>query len=32
MTSMHFVLEDDEVIKSDRVKLGIVDRIEITGR
>ena len=29
MTSMHFVLEDDEVIKSDRIKLGFVDRIEI---
>jgi len=32
MTSMHFVLEDDEVIKNDRIKLGFVDRIEITKR
>ncbi len=32
MTSMHFILEDDEVIKNDRVKLGLVDRIEICKR
>ena len=32
MTSMHFILEDDEVIKNDRVKLGLVDRIEICRR
>ena len=30
--SMHFILEDDEVIKNDRVKLGLVDRIEICRR
>lgn len=32
MTSMHFILEDDEVIKKDRTKLGLVDRIEICKR
>lgn len=32
MTGMHFILEDDEVIKSDRIKLGFVDRIEICKR
>lgn len=32
MTSMHFILEDDEVIKSDRTKLGFVDRIQICKR
>jgi ArsR family transcriptional regulator len=32
MTSMHFILEDDEVIKNDRIKLGFVNRIEICKR
>ncbi len=32
MTGMHFILEDDETIKSDRIKLGFVDRLEITKR
>ena len=32
MTGMHFILEDDEVIKSDRIKLGFVDRFEICKR
>ena len=32
ITALHFLLEGDEVIKSDRVKLGFVDRIEITKK
>lgn len=32
MTAFHFMAEDDEMIKEDRIKLGIVDRIEITNR
>lgn len=32
MTSMHFVLENDDTINNDRIKLGFVDRIEITKR
>lgn len=32
ITGMHFMLEDDDVIKNDRIKLGFVNRIEITKR
>jgi ArsR family transcriptional regulator len=32
MTAMHYMAEDDEKIKNDRIKLGYVDRLEITKR
>ena len=32
MTAMHFMVEEDEKIREDRIKLGYVDRIEITKR
>jgi len=32
MTAMHFMVEEDEKIKQDKVKLGYVNRIEITKK
>lgn len=29
---LYFILENDEIIKKDRIKIGLVDRIEITKR